>query len=160
MKKISYALIFLITISVIGCGSTQVEENQSEVITKSPEINIEKPIEDQKGLYYKNNQTREKLLIDDWKYKGFGNELPEWVIPALEEDVSEIKKIIPELSESQVIVLKAEGYNHDQAEMALAEQEKPENFTCYDSFWVRISSKVNEKTYISISVYYRNDINY
>lgn len=162
MKKLFLVLISLIFITTVGCSSTSVESSSPSIEKSNSIENQEKELPS--GLYYENKLTEEKLLIDDWKYKGFGNELPVWVIPALEENVSKLKKAVPELANAQVIILQTEGYNHDQAEKSLEEIEqmqKPEGYIKYDSFWVRAypydprTERTMPKRYISVEVYYK-----
>lgn len=175
MKKLQFALISLIIISSIGCGSTPVLSEQ-DALVEAPSTNevvdaAKKPVEvkdasskkleeeELPGIYFKNKQTKQKLRIDDWKYMGFGEDLPNWLVPALEEDMKALKKNVPDLSSSDFKVLTAIGCNRDQAENAMADLEKPEGYTLYDSFWVRVLDPKNEnseKYYISVALYYVN----
>ena len=172
MKKLQFALISLIIISSIGCSSTPVSEQEAltspsiaedKVEEKAEEVKISssKPKKEKEeelpGIYFKNKQTNQKLRIDQWKYMGFGTEIPSWLVPALENDVKSIKNNVPELENKDVIVLVATGCNSDQAESALQSLEKPEGYELFDSFWVRaVPAKKNEQidmSYISVAVY-------
>ena len=147
MKKLQFALISLIIISSIGCGSTPVHSDQGALV-EAPSTN--KVVEEQKkpvevkdasskksveeelpGIYFKNTQTKQKLRIDDWKYMGFGEDLPTWLIPALENDMKALKKSVEALSSSDIKVLTATGCNRDQAENAMADLEKPEGYKLF-----------------------------
>ena len=66
--------------------------------------------------YIEKKQNQEKLLFEDWKYKGFGQELPVWFDAAYENESAKIKKLVTELSDSELLILQAEGINSDQAD--------------------------------------------
>lgn len=109
----------------------------------------------------KNKQTEQKLRFDDWKYKGFGNDLALWVEPAIENKVSAVKKICPELADKEIKIYMARGENSDQAEQLIKEQINLEKETVtlkyFDGFWVRenleLKDSDNSKPYISVYVY-------
>ena len=147
MKHNHFLLILLLTtialLGLSGCTSTNTLASAEE-----------------QGLYYKNPQTEEKLLIEEWKYMGFGQPLPEWVIPALEENINKVREVIPELANEEVLVMQNKGYTLDQAEAGLSSEPAGAGYNLYDSFWVRgdYSSKENkkiEKMYISVAVYHK-----
>lgn len=134
MKKILfYSLIFasaFMLLSVFaGCASVPSESSH-----------IEK------------KQSDKKLQYDDWKYMGFGQQIPAWVEPAISGNIAKVKKVEQSLADSEIVVLSARGINIDQAEYALQEMEIPENYTVYDSFWVRQTS-ASDKPYIAVAIY-------
>ena len=133
MKKMIFCILILAAVCAFtGCASTPSE-----------------------SVYKEKKQSEKKLRFDDWKYMGFGSEIPLWVEPALDGNISKIKKIIPELTEAQIEVRSANGINIDQAEEALNEIVMPENFSVYDSFWVR-QSRDSDKPYIAVAIYKEN----
>lgn len=152
MKQKHYLLILLLVsmalISFTSCATT-----------KSAGMNGKSQSEDQ-GLYFKNPQTKEKLLIEEWKYMGFGQPFPEWVIPALEGNINKVREVLPELANEEVLVMQSKGYNLDQAESGLSTEPEGAGFSLYESFWVRgnYSNEENkkiEKMYISVAVYHK-----
>lgn len=112
-----------------------------------------------------NNKSSEvKLRFDDWKYKGFGKELPYWAEAAADSNTKYLKKNVPELNNAKkVIVLRGYGENSDQAVKAaenLYEEQKQEDSTLklFDTIWVRqdINYKKTEMPYISMYVLYKD----
>ena len=97
-------------------------------------------------------QNNKKLLFEDWKYKGFGQELPVWLEAAFENDVSAIKKAVPELSDKEVMIVRAEGINSDQADkiLKIKEEELSSDFIFYNSSWALIG-----ETYIARALFYK-----
>lgn len=106
-----------------------------------------------------NKQTEEKLRFEDWKYKGFGYELPDWVEPAIEEKKSKVIKYQPELADSTVEIFSGRGINIDQADAAAKEAasnamaESGQIYELYDNYWVKEWGEV-ESPYISVYIYY------
>ena len=104
------------------------------------DINIEK------------KQSNKKLLFKDWKYRGFGYELPVWFEAAYNDDEPGLKKALPELQDKEVTILRGQGFNSDQAEQNLKlKLAEAEALTFYDSGWAMLD--VNE--YISIAILYK-----
>lgn len=97
-------------------------------------------------------QNDKKLLFEDWKYKGFGQELPVWLEAAFKNDVLAVKKAVPELSDKEVEIVRAEGINSDQADkiLKIKEEELSSDFILYDSSWA-----LSGETYIALAVFYK-----
>lgn len=97
-------------------------------------------------------QNDKKLLFEDWKYKGFGQELPVWLEAAFENNVPAVKKAVPELSDKEVEIVRAEGINSDQADkiLKIKEEELSSDFILYDSSWA-----LSGETYIALAVFYK-----
>ena len=104
------------------------------------------------GNHIEKKQNQEKLLFDDWKYKGFGQELPVWLEAAFENDVPAIKKVVPEIADKEVLIIRAEGVNSDQADkiLKIKEEELSSDFILYDSSWA-----LSGETYIALAVFYK-----
>lgn len=84
---------------------------------------------------------------------GFGSEIPSWVDAAYDKKISALKKIIPDYSAGdEILIVRGEGENLDVSVINLKNQEIPENAEFYDDFWVRVN-KNNKMTYISLAVY-------
>ena len=104
------------------------------------------------GNHIEKKQNQEKLLFEDWKYKGFGQELPVWLESAFENDVPAIKKVVPEIADKEVLIIRAEGVNSDQADriLKIKEEELSSDFILYDSSWA-----LSGETYIALAVFYK-----
>ena len=104
------------------------------------------------GNHIEKKQNQEKLLFEDWKYKGFGQELPVWLESAFENDVPAIKKVVPEIADKEVLIIRAEGVNSDQADkiLKIKEEEISSDFILYDSSWA-----LSGETYIALAVFYK-----
>ena len=102
-------------------------------------------------VHKEKKQNSKKLLFEDWKYKGFGQELPVWLEAAFENDVSAIKKAVPELSDKEVMIVRAEGMNSDQADkiLKIKEEELSSDFIYFDSSWA-----LSGETYVALAVFY------
>ena len=104
------------------------------------------------GNHIEKKQNQEKLLFEDWKYKGFGQELPVWLEAAFENDVPAIKKVVPEIADKEVLIIRAEGVNSDQADkiLKIKGEELSSDFILYDSSWA-----LSGETYIALAVFYK-----
>lgn len=104
------------------------------------------------GNHIEKKQNQEKLLFEDWKYKGFGQELPVWLEAAFENDIPAIKKVVPEIADKEVLIIRAEGVNSDQADkiLKIKEEELSSDFILYDSSWA-----LSGETYIALAVFYK-----
>lgn len=135
MKTFIKMLLPLLIISMFAsCNSTKVEDTSGNV-------------------YREKKQKTEKLLFNDWKYKGFGQELSVWFEPAFKNDISGINKIIPQLFDSEIVIIRGEGINSDQAvrNMEQTGSELSSDYLLYDSGWARIDSG----EYIALALYYK-----
>ena len=105
------------------------------------DINIEK------------KQSNKKLLFKDWKYKGFGKPLPAWFEAAYKNDINAVKKSDSNLSDYELVILRGEGVNSDQADKVLKikKDEVSEEFIFYDSCWARIGAG----QYVALAVLYK-----
>ena len=102
-------------------------------------------------LHKEKKQAGKKLLFEDWKYKGFGQELPVWFEAAYKGDLSGVKKAIPQLSDLEIVIIRGEGINSDQADrnMELAAAEAEGEYELYDFSW----GKTGEEQYIALAIY-------
>ena len=80
-------------------------------------------------------------LFDDWRYKGFGSELPSWFEPAYLKDVGNVKKALPEFTEKDVI-LGGNAISADHAEKLIAENKKIDGYEFVDSCWAKLSKEI------------------
>ncbi len=88
-------------------------------------------------------QGSKKLLFEDWKYKGFGQELPVWFEAAYKGDVEEVRRKISIPENYKIEIVTAQGINSDQANKGLWQKlwVKSELFELYDSSWVLLVKK-------------------
>ncbi|MBQ8210948.1 MAG: hypothetical protein IJZ27_00245 [Treponema sp.] len=80
-------------------------------------------------------------LFDDWRYKGFGSELPSWFEPAYLKEVDNVKKALPEFTEKDVI-LGGNAISADHAEKLIAENKTVDGYDFIDSCWAKLSKEV------------------
>ena len=148
MMKIRFYLIFslLIIILLNSCATTS--ENKSEAVTSSS--------------YNQKKQKSKKLLFEDWKYKGFGKELPVWFEAAFKGDIEEIKKKVQDLYDNEIIILSAQGINSDQADKGLAKKiaELSSDYILYDMSWALLNETIVaeenfEYPYFAAAVFYK-----
>ena len=84
-------------------------------------------------------------LFDDWRYKGFGSELPSWFEPAYLKDVDNVKKTLPEFTEKDVI-LGGNAISADHAEKLIAENKNVDGYEFIDSCWAKLAKSENLQT--------------
>lgn len=101
-------------------------------------------------------QGQKKLLFEDWKYKGFGQKLPDWVEAAYHNKTDKIIHSDGKLNGKELLILRGEGVNSDQAErnLELAESGISEEYTFFDSSWVRIDAG----EYVALAIYYKETL--
>lgn len=85
------------------------------------------------------------ILFDDWRYKGFGSELPSWFEPAYLKDVDNVKKTLPEFTEKDVI-LGGNAISADHAEKLIAENKNVDGYEFVDSCWAKLAKSENLQT--------------
>lgn len=102
------------------------------------------------GTYKEKHQSEKKLLFKDWKYRGFGHELPVWFEAAYHDNQEKLKAAVPELKEKEVTILRGDGFNSDQAEqnLKLLISEADADLILYDSGWAMIDAK----KYVSLAI--------
>ncbi len=134
MKTLVKTLILLLFIIVLASCAT----------TSAGDTHIEK------------KQGQKKLLFEDWKYKGFGQKLPDWVEAAYHNKTDKIIHSDGVLNGKELLILRGEGINSDQAErnLELAESGISEEYTFFDSSWVRIDAG----EYVALAIYYKETL--
>ncbi|WP_027728728.1 hypothetical protein [Treponema sp. C6A8] len=135
MKKYIAATLILLSLTLLGCASTTGTTKSSEANSKS-----EKPVK---------NTAR----FDDWKYKGFGMPLPEWVEAAIDGKTEKLSKAFGR-SADQLEVLTGSGINVDHSEEQL-KSKIPEGKDLIEGFWVRLNTEVKKtnEPYITVLIY-------
>ena len=129
--KIRFCLIvpLLIILSLTSCASNPSVENEKAAGSQ--------------GVHKEKKQNPKKLLFEDWKYKGFGHELPVWFEAAYKGDLEEVQKKIADSQNRKIEIITAQGVNSDQAEKSLMNKifVKAELCEVYESSWVLLSEK-------------------
>ncbi len=98
-------------------------------------------------------QSKKKLLFSDWKYKGFGQSLPDWFEAAYNNEVRKVRKTDAVLAGKEIKILSAEGVNIDQADniLKIKCEELSSDFVFYDASWARIDAE----HYVALAVLYK-----
>ena len=124
-------LPLLFTLMLASCATTS---------AGTSDINIEK------------KQSNKKLLFKDWKYKGFGQPLPAWFDAAYKNNVSGLQKTDVKLSGSEIVIIRGEGVNADQADkiLKIKQEEISSDFILYDTCWASIGAG----DYIALAAFY------
>ena len=101
------------------------------------------PSGDTKDIHNEKKQNQKKLLFEDWKYKGFGQPLPDWFEAAYKGDLEEVQRKIAVSEDYKIKIITAQGINSDQANKSLWQKlsEKAELFELYDSSWALLGEK-------------------
>lgn len=116
MKKIKFfSLLVFILISFLGCAS-------NEVVNKS-------------------KQSVKSSYFEDWRYKGFGAELPSWFEPAYLKDSAKVRSVIKGFSKEDVII-GGNAISADHAEKLIAENKKIDGYEFVDSCWAKLSKEI------------------
>ena len=142
MKTINKLLLFLLLISCFtACATTAAASRPASSDHLESGSNIEK------------KQNKKKLLFKDWKYKGFGQALPAWFEAAYKNDLSAVKKTDINLSDRELVIVRGEGVNTDQADkiLKIKQEEISPDFILYDTCWASIGAG----DYIALAVFYK-----
>ncbi len=87
----------------------------------------------------KSKQAQKSLsLFEDWRYKGFGVELPTWFEPAYLKDSKTVRKVLNNFTEKDVII-GGNAISADHAEQLIAQNKLLEGYEFVDSCWAKIS---------------------
>ena len=135
--KIRFSLLLSLVLVMLlaSCATTATTQ------TGAGDYNIEK------------KQSSKKLLFKDWKYKGFGQPLPAWFEAAYKNDINAVKKTNAQLSAGEIVIIRGEGVNSDQADKVLKikQEEISPDFILYDTCWASIGAG----DYIALAVFYK-----
>ena len=137
MNKISIFFLILIYIVFLSCTSTKISQEEPVEEVEEVEEVIE---EDLFGKRY-----------IDWKYKGFGSQLPPWIDSAFDNSIEEVRSIIPQLAEKKILILRVDSETLDQAELAINQglengiSLEGDIYTLYERFWVMLADDFIQK---------------
>lgn len=176
MKKKFFFVFLFVFIFFQSCTSTNIEKTNHNLQENLSSQNKNKKSNNKSDSDYieKNAQESEKLRFSDWKYKGFGKDLPVWINYVFDDDLKSLYKKYDEFSkETEFILIKGFGKNSDQAEdsskLELEELKQNDNefekkFTLFEHFWVKLDfeNKMNiekfpelaEQPYVSLYLFY------
>jgi len=156
MKKIT-ALICLPLLFLISCASTPVSSSVSEGSVESENRKTERTDKKERP------EKKENQTFDDWKYKGFGYELPRWVEPAVLGNTKKVASVfaetIPDCTEADLEIVLAYGKNVDQSEnkmKTVIAAKGLEKNQMLDGVWVRFNiekSETKEEPYVTVLVF-------
>ncbi len=137
MKKLCTTSLILLTLFLVGCASSSNSAAENE----------------KKSAPSYSKSEKITARFDDWKYKGFGMSLPEWVEAAVDGKTEKVAKILNTKSE-EIIIFTGSGINVDQSEDKLKVQI-PQDKKLLEAFWVRVNEEVKklEEPYITVLIY-------
>lgn len=126
-KSLFYTVVFSVLLA--GCAS-----NPSTKATAS---------HDSDYLYKENARKDKKLQFEDWKYKGFGQPLPDWFEAAYKGDIEEVRRKTGISENYKIEIITASGINSDQANKSLWQRlfVMSQLGELYDSTWVLLDEK-------------------
>ena len=142
MKTINKLLLLLLLTSCFtACATTAAVSTEADSGHVESGSNIEK------------KKKKKKLLFKDWKYKGFGQALPAWFEAAYKNAVYNVKKSDVKLSDCEIVIIRGEGVNSDQADKVLKikQEEISPDFILYDTCWASIGAG----DYVALAVFYK-----
>ncbi|MCR4900084.1 MAG: hypothetical protein K5907_04625 [Treponema sp.] len=88
--------------------------------------------------------------FDDWQYKGFGKEYPEWAELALEGKTEELQKYFSH-EDMELVIVTAEGVDSDMCRHLIAEKSySEEEAWLVEETWVR---KTDDNMYVYIKIF-------
>ena len=123
--KIRFSLILSLLLILSLCSCVSNPEIETGIDAGEQDVHNEK------------KQNQKRLLFEDWKYKGFGKELPVWFEAAYKNNTAEIHRQVVELKNRKIKIITAFGINSDQADKSLKQQLKSfsSDYQLYDSCW-------------------------
>lgn len=140
MRKIFIASLLAISaLLIISCASTSGTKEKQTPQTQEPVENKEnKPVIPR---------------FDDWEYRGFGKDLPDWAEAAVDLDYQTLQKSFPG---KDLLIIQGFGSNPDMCESdSYQKAPYPEEAEFLDALWVRINAEYEQmdKPYISIRLF-------
>ena len=138
-KTFIASLLALSSILIFSCASTGKTDDSTP---QQPQEIIE-------------NTAEEPVIprFDDWEYRGFGKELPDWAEAAVDLDYQTLQKSFPG---KDLLIIQGFGTNLDMCESdSYQKAPYPEEAEFLDALWVRINAEYEqmEKPYISIRLF-------
>lgn len=98
--------------------------------------------------------------FDDWRYKGFGKEIPLWFFYAYENDVAGVVESRDDLTEADIPSIQlctGDALNADQAEKLILQYLETHDCGCVDTFWAKLCDESdyegNPYRWVIIAIY-------
>ena len=160
MKNNFFVVFLFVFIFFQSCATTNIEKTDNNLQENSSAQNKNKKSNKKSDAIYieENAQNSEKLRFNDWKYKGFGKDLPVWIDFVFDDNLKSLYQNYDEFSkETEFVVIKGFGKNSDQAEDSA--KLKLEEFKQNDNDF---ENKINiekfldfaEQPYVSLYLFY------
>jgi hypothetical protein len=131
-----FCLLFAASLLMLtGCAST----NKSDSILQEQEFSV--------------------VRFDDWQYRGFGKEYPEWVELVLDEKHAELEEYFSDINKDglELCVVKVEGSDSDMCRHKITELSySEEEAWMIEETWVRLNSDYYgqlENPYVYIRIF-------
>ena len=139
-KNLLVCVLPLLVLSIsLGCASAP----KGSAASESTAASLSSP----KAKAVKNNER-----FEDWKYKGFGMALPDWVEPAIDGKIDKVAKAFSGYSAENIEIVTGRGINVDQSENKISIDSER---VLIDGFWVRLNTQNQkiEEPYITVLIY-------
>lgn len=88
-----------------------------------------------------NRAEKSSSYFEDWRYKGFGSELPTWFEPAYLKNSAKVRAVIPGFSKYDVII-GGNAISADHAEQLISINKNVDGYEFVDSCWAKLSKEV------------------
>ena len=88
-----------------------------------------------------NRAEKSSSYFEDWRYKGFGSELPTWFEPAYLKNSAKVRAVIPGFSKDDVII-GGNAISADHAEQLISINKNVDGYEFVDSCWAKLSKEV------------------
>lgn len=150
-----FCLVFIVLFLCLESPLFAAGKKQKKSDKAKNSVKTEKVEKSEKTVKPEKNDAR----FDDWKYKGFGKELPEWIEAAVDGKEKEVLRKINLEGLEEIQIFTASGINVDQSEEKLKNQLKeiqlPGEKKLIEAFWVRVNQNKNEveEPYITVLIY-------
>lgn len=88
-----------------------------------------------------NRAEKSSSYFEDWRYKGFGSELPTWFEPAYLKNSAKVRAVIPGFSKDDVII-GGNAISAGHAEQLISINKNVDGYEFVDSCWAKLSKEV------------------
>ena len=92
-----------------------------------------------------NRAEKSSSYFEDWRYKGFGSELPTWFEPAYLKNSAKVRAVIPGFSKDDVII-GGNAISADHAEQLISINKNVDGYEFVDSCWAKLAKSENLQT--------------
>lgn len=92
-----------------------------------------------------NRAEKSSSYFEDWRYKGFGSELPTWFEPAYLKNSAKVRAVIPGFTKDDVII-GGNAISADHAEQLISINKNVDGYEFIDSCWAKLAKSENLQT--------------